>query len=60
MTRGQYITVVLASWVGAGLATALRMARRGRRDQRLLTADPQRDPAAGVKVQAERLWKGTR
>lgn len=32
MTRGEYITVVLALWVGAGLATALWMGRRGHRD----------------------------
>ncbi len=32
MTRGEYVTVVLASWVGAGLATALWMGRRGHRD----------------------------
>ncbi|GAA3927406.1 hypothetical protein Aau02nite_90450 [Amorphoplanes auranticolor] len=32
MTRGQILTAVLALWVGAGLATALWMARRGHRD----------------------------
>ncbi|WP_019901332.1 universal stress protein [Salinispora arenicola] len=32
MTRGEYVTVVLALWVGAGLATALWMGRRGHRD----------------------------
>jgi hypothetical protein len=32
MTRLQHITAVLALWVGAGLATALWMARRGHRD----------------------------
>jgi len=75
MTRGQFITMVPVLWVGAGLATALWMARRGHRDPlwlflavifgsvlavmvperierapRLLSAGPQRDPAAGVKV----------
>ncbi|MEV4709556.1 universal stress protein [Actinoplanes sp. NPDC049316] len=32
MARGEYITVALALWVGAGLAAALWMARRGHRD----------------------------
>ncbi|MDY7090309.1 MAG: universal stress protein [Actinomycetota bacterium] len=32
MARGEYVTVILALWVGAGLATALWMARRGHRD----------------------------
>ena len=32
MTRVQFILAILALWVGAGLATALWMARRGHRD----------------------------
>jgi nucleotide-binding universal stress UspA family protein len=59
MTRGQFILVISALWVGAGLASALWMARRGHRDPWWLLSAVVFGPVLAV-VAPERIERSPR